>query len=56
MIEKKNSQRVRLDKGTEFKRAVQEICQKEGIDAYTTESQTKSTFAESNFRSLKNIN
>ena len=48
-------EKVWTDKGTEFKGAFQLLCDKKGIHTYTTNSETKSSFAERNIRSLKNI-
>ncbi len=43
------------DKGTEFKGEFLKFCNKKGIHWYSTNSETKSAFAERNIRSLKNI-
>ena len=43
------------DKGTEFKGAFEELCKRRDIKTYTTQSETKSAFAERNIRSLKGI-
>ena len=55
MIAKVKPQKVWSDKGTEFKGAFKQLCDKMGIETYTTASETKSAFAERNIRSLKNI-
>ena len=55
MIEKVQPQKVWSDKETEFKGAIKNLCDKRGIAIYTTASETKSAFAESNIRSLENI-
>ena len=55
MIEKVKPQKIWSDKGTEFKGAFKVLCDEEGIETYTTASETKSAFAERNIRSLKNI-
>lgn len=55
MIRKKKPEKVWSDKGTEFKGAFKELCKKKDIEMYTTQSETKSAFAERNIRSLKNI-
>lgn len=55
MIRKKKPEKVWSDKGTEFKGEFKELCHRRGIDMYTTQSKTKSAFAERNIRSLKNI-
>ena len=54
MIEKVQLQKV-WSKGTEIKGAFKSLCEKRGIATYTTDSETKSNFAERNFRYLKNI-
>ena len=48
-------EKVWTDKGTEFKGVFEQFCKRKGIDTYTTNSETKSSFAERNIRSLKNI-
>ena len=48
-------EKVWTDKGTEFKGVFEQFCKRKGIDMYTTQSETKSAFAERNIRSLKNI-
>lgn len=55
MVRAKQPKKVWTDKGTEFKGAFAQFCKKRGIECYTTESETKSSFAERNIRSLKNI-
>lgn len=55
MVKTKQPKKVWTDKGTEFKGAFRELCEKKGIHHYTTNSETKSAFAERNIRSLKNI-
>ena len=55
MIKKKQPEKVWTDKGPEFKGDFKNFCGKKGIHLYTTESETKSAFAERNIRSLKNI-
>lgn len=55
MIRNKQPEKVWSDKGTEFKGAFQQLCNKRGIETYTTDSETKSAFAERNIRSLKNL-
>ena len=47
MIEKVQPQKVWSDKGTEFKGAFKNLCDKRGIATYTTASETKSALAES---------
>ena len=55
MIKKKQPEKVRTDKGSEFKGDFKKFCEKRGSHLYRTESETKSAFAEKNIRSLKNI-
>ena len=55
MIKTKTPEKVWTDKGGEFKGAFKTLCDKKGIDYYTTQSEMKSAFAERNIRSLKNI-
>ena len=47
--------KVWSDKGTEFRGAFKEFCNRKGIETYTTHSEAKSAFAQRNNRSLKNI-
>ena len=56
MITKKNRpEKVWVDMGTEFARAFKKFCAAEGIQVYSTMSETKAAFAESTIRSLKKI-
>ena len=55
MIKKKQPQKVWTDKGSQFKGDFKKFCDMKGIQLYTTESETKSAFAERNIRSLRNI-
>ena len=55
MIKKKQPENVWIDKGSEFKGDFKKFCEKKGIHLYTTESETKSAFAERSIRSLKKI-
>ena len=55
MIKKKQPEKVWTDKRSDFKGDFKTFCEKKGIHLYTTESETKSAFAERNIRSLKNI-
>ena len=55
MIQKQKPQKVWTNKGTEFKGDLKNLCDQEGIETYTTQSETKSAYAERNIRSLKNI-
>ena len=56
MITKKNRpKKIWLDKGTEFAGEFKKFCAGEGIQVYSTMSETKAAFAEHTIRSLKNI-
>ena len=56
MITKRNRpKKFRCDKGTEFAGAFKKFCAAEGIQVYSTMSETKAAFAERTIRSLKNI-
>ena len=57
MITKKESTKKDLggQKGTEFAGAFKKFCTAEGIQVYSTMSETKAAFAERTIRSLKNI-
>ena len=56
MITKRNRpKKIWVDKGSEFARAFKKICTAEGIQVYSTMSETKAAFAERTLRSLKNI-
>ena len=55
MIKHKKPEKVRTDKGSNFKGEFKKWCEKKEIHLYTTENETKSAFAERNIRSLKNI-
>ena len=56
MITKRNRpKKIWVDKGTEFAGAFKRFCGAERIQAYSTMSETKATFAECTKRSLKNI-
>ena len=54
-MKKKKLVKVWTDKESESKGDFKKFCEKKGIHLYTTESETKSAFAERNIRSLKNI-
>ena len=55
-ITKRNRPRkIWVDKGTEFAGAFKKFCVAEGIQVYSTMSETKAAFAERTIRSLKNI-
>ena len=56
MITKRNRpKKIWVDKGTEFAGAFKKFCVAEGIQVYSTMSETKAAFAERTIRSLKNI-
>ena len=56
MITKRNRpKKIWVDKGTEFAGASKKFCTAEGIQVYSTMSDTKAAFAERTIRSLKNI-
>ena len=56
MITKKNRpKKIWVDKGTDFSGEFKKVCKAEGIQIYSTMSETKAAFAESTIRSLKNI-
>ena len=44
-----------VDKGTEFAGEFEKLCKAEGIQIYSTMSETKAAFSERTIRSLKNI-
>ena len=55
-ITKKNRPKKRwVDQGTEFAGEFKKFCSAEGIEIYSTMSETKGAFAERTIRSLKNI-
>ena len=56
MITKKNRpKKIWVDKRSEFAGAIKKFCAAEGIQIYSTMSETKAAFAERTIRSLKNI-
>ena len=56
MITKRNRpKKIWVDKGTEFAGAFEKFCTAEGIQVFSTMSETKVAFAERTIRSLKNI-
>ena len=56
MITKRNRpKKIWVDKGTDFAGAFKKFCAAEGIQLYSTLSETKAAFAERTIRSLKNI-
>ena len=55
MITKRNRpKKIWVDKGTEFAGALKKFCAAEGIQVYSTMSETKAALAERTIRSLKN--
>ena len=56
MITKKNRpKKLSVDKGTEFAGAWKTSCAAQGIQVYSTVTETKAAFAERTIRSLKNL-
>ena len=56
MITKKNRpKKTWVDKGSEFAGESKRLCKAEGIQIYSTMSETQAAFPESTIRSLKNI-
>ena len=55
LIKQKKPERVWTDKGSEFNGEIKKFCENKEIHLYTTENETKLTFAERNIRSLKNV-
>ena len=55
MITKKNRPKKWVNKGTEFAGEFKKLCKAEGIQIYSTMSETKAAFAQRTIRSLKNI-
>ena len=56
MITKKNRpKKIWVDKGTEFAGEFEELCKAEGIQSYSTMSETKAAFAERTIQSVNNI-
>ena len=56
MITKKNRpKQIWVDKGTEFAGEFEKLCKAEGIQVYSTMSETKAALAECTIRSLKDI-
>ena len=55
MITKKNRPKIWVDKGTEFAGEFKKLCKAEGVQIYSTMSETKAAFAERTIRSLINI-
>ena len=54
MITKKRPKKIWVDKGTEFAGEFRKLCKAEGIQIYSTRSETKAAYAERTIRSLKN--
>ena len=55
MITKKNGPKNWVDQGTEFAGEFKKFFSAEGIEIYSTMSETKPAFAERTIRSLKNV-
>ena len=55
ITEKNRPKKIWVDKGTEFAGEFKKLCKAEGIQIYTTMSETNTAFAERTIRSLKNI-
>ena len=56
MVTKKNRpKKIWVDQGTEFAGEFKKICSAEGIEIYSTMSETKAAFAERTIRPLKNV-
>ena len=56
LITKKNiPKKIWVDQGPEFAGEFKKFCSAEGIEIYSTMSETKAAFAEPTIRSLKNI-
>ena len=54
MITKNQPKKIWADKGAEFAGAFKMFCAAEGMQVYSTMSETKAAFAERTIRSLKN--
>ena len=55
MITKKNRLKNWVDQGTEFAGEFKKFCSAEGIEIFSTMSETKAAFAERTKRSVKNF-
>ena len=55
IVNKNRPIKIWVEKETEFARAFKKFCNAEGIQVYSTMSETKDAFAERTIRSLKNI-
>ena len=55
IIKKNRPKKIWVEKGTEFAEQFKNLCKAEGIQIYSTMSETKAAFAERTIRSLKNI-
>ena len=55
ITKRKRPQKIWVDKGKEFAGEFKKFCDREGIQIYSTMSETKATFAERAIRSLKNV-
>ena len=54
-LRKKRTNKSCVDKGTEFAIELEKLCKAEGIQVYSTMSETKAEFDERRLRSLKNV-
>ena len=55
ITKKKRPKKIWVDQGTEFVGEFKKFCSAEGIEVYSTMSETKAAFAERTIRSLKNF-
>ena len=55
ITKRKRPQKIWVDKGKEFAGEFKKFCDREGIQIYSTMSETKAAFAERAIRSLKNV-
>ena len=55
IAKRKRPKKIWVDKGTEIAGALKKFCVAEGIQVYSTMSETKAAFAERTIRSLKNL-
>ena len=55
ITERKRPKKIWVDKGTEFAGTIKKSCTAEGIQVYSTMTETKAAFVERTKRSLKNI-
>ena len=55
IIKKNRPKKIWVDKGTDFAGEFKKLCKAEGVQTYSTMSETEAAFAERTIRSLKNI-